>query len=52
VRAKWLNRPRVLEMLQDKPGKNESAGKRWDEHAKRYDAWYEAFEGAVEHYVD
>jgi len=25
---------------------------RWDERAERYDAWYERFEGAVEHYVD
>jgi len=23
-----------------------------DEHARRYDEWYETFEGAVEHYVD
>jgi ubiquinone/menaquinone biosynthesis C-methylase UbiE len=26
--------------------------KRWNERAKRYDRWYETFEGAVEHYVD
>jgi len=26
--------------------------KRWDEHANRYDEWYESFEGAVEHFVD
>ena len=26
--------------------------KRWDEHAKRYDRWYETFEGAVEHHVE
>ncbi len=25
---------------------------RWDEHADRYDEWYERFEGAVEHDVD
>ncbi|MCK4256112.1 class I SAM-dependent methyltransferase [candidate division WOR-3 bacterium] len=25
--------------------------KNWDEHANRYDGWYENFEGAVEHYV-
>jgi ubiquinone/menaquinone biosynthesis C-methylase UbiE len=42
---------RGMEMLQDK-SKIESARKRWDEHAKRYDAWYKTFEGAVEHYVD
>lgn len=28
------------------------ARKRWDERAERYDAWYERFEGAVEHDVD
>jgi len=26
--------------------------KMWDERAERYDEWYEAFEGAVEHHVD
>jgi ubiquinone/menaquinone biosynthesis C-methylase UbiE len=26
--------------------------KRWDEHAKRFDRWYETFEGAVEHHVE
>ena len=30
----------------------ESIRKRWNERAKRYDAWYKTFEGAVEHYVD
>jgi len=26
--------------------------KKWDEHAERYDEWYERFHGAVEHHVD
>ena len=26
--------------------------KRWDERAKRFDRWYETFEGAVEHHVE
>ena len=26
--------------------------KRWNKHAKRYDAWYETFHGAVENHVD
>jgi ubiquinone/menaquinone biosynthesis C-methylase UbiE len=39
-------------MLEDKSGDIESIRKRWDEHAKRYNEWYETFEGAVEHYVD
>jgi ubiquinone/menaquinone biosynthesis C-methylase UbiE len=26
--------------------------KMWDERAERYDEWYEAFEGAVEHQAD
>jgi len=37
---------------QDKSRDAESIRKQWDEHAKRYDAWYETFEGAVEHHVD
>jgi ubiquinone/menaquinone biosynthesis C-methylase UbiE len=24
----------------------------WDERAERYDEWYKAFQGAVEHHVD
>jgi len=34
--------------------RNETEGlrKRWDEHAKRFDRWYETFEGAVEHHVE
>ena len=39
-------------MLQDKSRKIESARKRWDEHAEKYDKWYKTFEGAVEHHVD
>ncbi|MGD0496476.1 MAG: class I SAM-dependent methyltransferase [Candidatus Bathyarchaeia archaeon] len=33
-------------------GEIESKRKRWDEHAERYDEWYERFHGAVEHHVD
>lgn len=39
-------------MLEDKSKDIESEKKRWDEHAKRYNEWYETFEGAVEHHVD
>jgi len=39
-------------MLEDRSGEIESKRKRWDEHAKRYDKWYERFHGAIEHYVD
>jgi len=39
-------------MLEDKSRDIESIRKRWDEHAERYDKWYETFKGAVEHYVD
>jgi ubiquinone/menaquinone biosynthesis C-methylase UbiE len=37
---------------QDTSRDAESIRKQWDERAKRYDAWYETFEGAVEHHVD
>jgi ubiquinone/menaquinone biosynthesis C-methylase UbiE len=30
----------------------EKTRKKWDEHAKRYDEWYNTFQGAVEHNVD
>jgi SAM-dependent methyltransferase len=30
----------------------ENLKRKWDEHAQRYDAYYEKFEGAVENYVD
>jgi ubiquinone/menaquinone biosynthesis C-methylase UbiE len=30
----------------------ETTKTKWDEHAKRYDAWYKTFHGAVEHHVD
>lgn len=39
-------------MIENKSNNIESIKKRWGEHAKRYDEWYETFEGAVEHYVD
>jgi len=39
-------------MLEDKYRDMERIRKRWEEHAKRYDEWYETFEGAVEHHVD
>jgi ubiquinone/menaquinone biosynthesis C-methylase UbiE len=39
-------------MLENKSKDIESIRKRWDRHAKRYDKWYETFEGAVENHVD
>lgn len=39
-------------MSEDKSGDTEKIRRSWDEHATRYDQWYETFEGAVEHYVD
>jgi len=39
-------------MLEDRSREIESIRKRWDEHAKRYDKWYETFKGAVEHRID
>jgi len=39
-------------MLEDKSEDVESIRKMSEEDAKRYDAWYETFTGAVEHYVD
>jgi ubiquinone/menaquinone biosynthesis C-methylase UbiE len=39
-------------MLEDKSKDTERMKKRWDERAKRYDKYYQTFEGAVEHYVD
>ncbi len=39
-------------MLEDKSRDMESTRKRWDDRAKRYDEWYETFQGAVEHHVD
>jgi ubiquinone/menaquinone biosynthesis C-methylase UbiE len=41
-----------VKTLRDGSRDIEGARKRWDEHADRYDQWYETFEGAVEHYVD
>jgi len=38
--------------LEDRSREIEGKRKRWDEHAERYDKWYERFHGAVEHYVD
>jgi ubiquinone/menaquinone biosynthesis C-methylase UbiE len=37
---------------EDKPRDIEAIRGKWDERAKRYDAYYETFKGAVEHYVD
>lgn len=34
-------------MRPNKSRKIESAKKRWDEHAKRYDEWYKTFEGGT-----
>jgi len=39
-------------MPEEKHRENESARKRWDEHAKSYDEYYETFKGAVQNYVD
>jgi len=39
-------------MLEDRSREIERMRKRWDEHAERYDKWYERFKGAVENYVD
>ncbi len=39
-------------MLENKSRDIGSTRKRWDERAKRYDEWYQTFEGAVEHHVD
>jgi len=51
-----LSRKRVVRrrgmILEDRSGRIEDVKKRWDEHAERYDRWYDQFEGAVEHHVD
>jgi len=39
-------------MPEDRSGDTEKTRKNWNEHAARYDQWYETFEGAVEHHVD
>jgi ubiquinone/menaquinone biosynthesis C-methylase UbiE len=39
-------------MLEDRSQEVERLRKKWDEHAERYDEWYERFHGAVENYVD
>jgi len=39
-------------MLEDRSREIDSIRRRWDEHAERYDKWYERFHGAVEQYVD
>jgi len=39
-------------MSKDKSKDIQGIKKRWNEHAERYDQWYETFEGAVEHHVD
>ncbi|MFZ2055541.1 MAG: class I SAM-dependent methyltransferase [Candidatus Aminicenantales bacterium] len=43
-------------MLEDRSGDKsrdiERIRKMWNERAKRYDEWYETFEGAIEHHVD
>jgi SAM-dependent methyltransferase len=40
------------EMPNERCGDISGIGRRWNEHAKHYDEWYQTFEGAVEHYVD
>ena len=39
-------------MAEDKPRDLAAVRAEWDERAQRYDAYYETFKGAVEHYVD
>jgi len=39
-------------LSQDKPRDIEAIREEWNKRAKRYDAYYETFRGAVEHYVD
>jgi len=39
-------------MLENESRDIEGVRMRWDEHANRYDEWYETFQGAVEHHVD
>jgi len=39
-------------MVEDRSEDIEKTIKRWADHAKRYDQWYETFEGAVEHHVE
>jgi len=39
-------------MLEDASRDSGGIRKGWDERANRYDAWYETFQGAVEHQVD
>jgi ubiquinone/menaquinone biosynthesis C-methylase UbiE len=39
-------------MLEGESVDIESARKRWNEHAERYDEWYKTFKGAAEHFVD
>jgi ubiquinone/menaquinone biosynthesis C-methylase UbiE len=38
--------------FEDKHGDIKNVTKMWDEHADRYDEWYETFKGAVENHVD
>jgi len=39
-------------MPKDEPRDINSIMKRWSERAKKYDEWYETFNGAVEHHLD
>lgn len=39
-------------MSEKEPRDIEGVRMRWDEHANKYDEWYETFQGAVEHHVD
>jgi len=39
-------------MPEHEHSETERLRKRWDEHARRYDRWYETFEGTVEHHVE
>jgi SAM-dependent methyltransferase len=39
-------------MAGQRPNDADRLRKRWDKHARRFDAWYARFEGAAEHAVD
>jgi len=39
-------------MSANAPKHTEATRQRWDQHARRYDAYYETFLGAIEHHVD
>jgi ubiquinone/menaquinone biosynthesis C-methylase UbiE len=49
----WLKGEKMLgDKSRDKLRDIERTRKMWNERAKRYDEWYETFEGAIEHHMD